>query len=86
MLNNITRLIVLVSSLSFTSYATADSNSDAQLFNTTCARCHTSAANIKTDIAHVPAILRSGSVRQHRFTLSDSEIDIIIQYLSALKK
>lgn len=84
MQKTITRLMVLMSSLSFAPFVIADNSNGAQLFNATCARCHTSTTGIKTKIASMPAILKSGNIRQHRFTLSDSEIEIIIQYLSSI--
>jgi mono/diheme cytochrome c family protein len=61
--------------------AAAQVESGRTLFQTHCARCHDGAAKLKTEPARLAALLRSGAVRQHRFTLTDSQLDALVQYL-----
>jgi mono/diheme cytochrome c family protein len=68
------------------STAYADELQGAKLFQNNCARCHASPAGIKADPANIPAILKSGSIRRHRFSLSDDDINTITAYLSAQNK
>ncbi len=51
------------------------------LFETQCARCHAGPASLKTEVTHVAAKLRGGTVRQHRFTLSETQLNALTEYL-----
>lgn len=65
--------------------AAAQAESGQALFETRCARCHANPAGLKTVPTRVAGVLRDGSVRQHRFTLSDVELKALTDYLAAAR-
>lgn len=58
-------------------------SSDNEFFEQTCARCHHSGPDaFHTSPDKIPDLLRSGSIRQHRFSLSEEELEKITVYFS----
>ena len=56
----------------------------AALYDRTCATCHTSKpSRLKTPPEEVPALLRSGKVRAHRFSLGDADMQALLDYLKS---
>ncbi|WP_324781191.1 cytochrome c [Thiobacillus sedimenti] len=56
------------------------------LFEANCSRCHRNgAADMRTPLAELPAVLASRSVRAHRFRLSEAEVNDIAAYLAAAR-
>jgi len=53
------------------------------LFESRCAPCHAGPASLKTEPDRVAALLRAGTVRQHRFVLSATQLSEIAEYLRA---
>ena len=66
--------------------ACADPDAGRALFEARCIRCHGGgAATLKTTPAQLPAVLTSGTLRAHRFTLSDRDIAALQAYLTQVK-
>lgn len=63
--------------------AVAQADSGKTLFESRCARCHADPASLKTAPDRIAALLRSDQVRQHRFTLSNTQLSAIAEYLRA---
>jgi|GEM_PF-4734797 len=61
--------------------AVAQAETGKTLFESRCARCHDGPASLKTEPDRVAALLRAGTVRQHRFTLSGTQLSAIAEYL-----
>ncbi len=54
----------------------------AAVYDSQCASCHGStASSLKTPPDEVPALLRSGNVRAHRFSLADADMQALMEYL-----
>jgi hydrogenase small subunit len=54
----------------------------AAVYDGNCVYCHeTNPAKLKTPPQDVPALLRSGSIRSHRFTLDDGDMQALVNYL-----
>ena len=53
----------------------------ASLFKQHCSRCHQSVTRFKTPAAQIPATLKSGNIRQHRFSLDTETIQLIAKYI-----
>lgn len=53
-----------------------------ELFKNTCASCHHSPDAVRKSENVISNALTPGIVRKHRFTLTDEEKSILIQYLS----
>jgi hypothetical protein len=55
----------------------------SEFFQQTCARCHHSGPDaFRTSPDKIPDLLRSGSIRQHRFSLSEEELEKLMVYFS----
>ncbi len=63
--------------------AVAQAETGKTLFESNCARCHAAPTGLKTEPDRVAALLRAGTVRQHRFTLSNTQLSAIAEYLRA---
>ena len=58
-------------------------SSDNEFFQKTCACCHFSGADsFRTSPDKIPDLLRSGSIRQHGFSLSEEELEKLKVYFS----
>ncbi|MDP3583830.1 MAG: cytochrome c [Thiobacillus sp.] len=56
------------------------------LFESNCMRCHRDGAtSLKTAPADLPALLADKSVRAHRFTLTEAEVQDIVACLAATR-
>ncbi len=75
------RLAVLLSILP--AIAMAQPDTGKMLFESRCARCHAGPASLKTAPNRVAELLRAGTVRQHRFVLSGTQLSAIAEYLRA---
>lgn len=56
------------------------SNGD-KLFQQHCSRCHSSPERIKTPSNQINPVLKSETIRTHRFTLDEPTIQSIIEYI-----
>jgi len=57
-------------------------NRGAAVYDSNCVYCHdTNPASLKTPPEEVPAFLRAGKVRSHRFTLEDADMQALVDYL-----
>ncbi len=57
-------------------------NRGAAVYDSNCVYCHdTNPASLKTPPEEVPALLRTGKVRSHRFTLEDADMQALVDYL-----
>jgi cytochrome c5 len=52
-----------------------------KLFQQHCNRCHQSPTDIKIPPEQISSVLKTGNIRQHRFTLDDDSIQAIIDYI-----
>ena len=69
--------------------ATAASSTQrgATVYDTHCMSCHgADPARLNTPPEEVPALLRSGKVRAHRFALDDAAMQALLDYLRAPSK
>jgi hydrogenase small subunit len=65
----------------------ASAQRGAAVYDKQCASCHGSTpAKLKTPVDEVPALLRSGTVRSHRFDLADADKQALLEYLKASQK
>lgn len=64
---------------------TASASEGASDFQQNCTRCHRSAAQFKTPPEQIDSLLKSGSIRQHRFNLDEKTIQDIIAYIKQQK-
>ena len=54
----------------------------AAVYDRNCAYCHEAdPASLKTPADEVPALLRAGEIRAHRFTLEDADMQALVDYL-----
>ena len=54
----------------------------AAVYDSHCVYCHDAdPASLKTPPVDVPALLRSGNIRSHRFTLEDADMQALVDYL-----
>ncbi len=54
----------------------------AAVYDSKCATCHgSSPTSLKTRPDEVPALLRSGKIRSHRFSLEDADMQTLLDYL-----
>lgn len=57
------------------------------LFENYCERCHSRGPlSLTTPTEHFSAVMSSSGIRQHRFTLSAQDIDLLLQYLTAVRE
>lgn len=64
--------------------ATVQADTGRALFEARCVRCHDGGpAGFKTAPERVETLLRAGAVRQHRFTLSETQLNALTEYLRA---
>ncbi len=75
------RIALLLGMLPAVALAQADTGK--MLFESRCAQCHAGPASLKTEPDRVAALLRAGTVRQHRFVLSGAQLSAIAEYLRA---
>ncbi|MBU4499963.1 MAG: hydrogenase small subunit [Gammaproteobacteria bacterium] len=58
----------------------------AAVYDNSCVRCHgASPASLNTPPDKVPALLRSGDIHSHRFTLEDADMQALLDYLKATR-
>ncbi len=75
---------VLASQVALT--ACADPIAGRNLFDQQCSVCHRSGAGaLRTPAAEIPALLQSGSIRTHRFQLSDGQLKDLEAYLAEVQ-
>ena len=55
------------------------------IFDRLCANCHQTPTSIKTSTAELKTRLSSGSIRQHRFQLSDDELVQVTEYIKSVR-
>lgn len=66
--------------------AAADAIQGRIVYQSTCARCHRpDQGRLQTPPTQVPEVLRSGRISPHRFVLSDTELDNLVEYLESLE-
>ena len=66
--------------------ACADPSAGRALFEQQCQQCHRAGASaLRTPVADIPAKLKSGSIRPHRFQLSDNQLRDLEAYLTEIK-
>jgi hydrogenase small subunit len=54
----------------------------AAVYDSNCVYCHdANPASLKTPAKDVPALLRSGKIRSHRFSLEDADMQALVDYL-----
>lgn len=53
----------------------------AEVFDSHCASCHANPASLKTPPTDVSALLRSNTVRSHRFSLDEPDMQALLEYL-----
>jgi hypothetical protein len=59
----------------------------ATLFDDSCVYCHLpSRKPFRTASAEIPALLRSGNIRAHRFSFTDAQLADLAEYLKTLEK
>lgn len=64
----------------------ADAIQGKILYQSTCVRCHrTDQGRLQTPPSQVPEVLRSGRISPHRFTLSETDLDNLVEYLESLE-
>jgi len=56
------------------------------LFEQNCQRCHGATPAFKTRADELAGFLRAGTVRPHRFTLSNVELEQIAAYAASLQE
>jgi len=56
------------------------------LFEQNCQRCHGATPTFKTRADELAGFLRAGTVRPHRFTLSDAELEQLAAYVASLQE
>jgi len=62
--------------------AGAQAETGKALFESRCARCHAGGpASFRTEPEHMAPVLRPGAVHQHRFALTDSQRQALVDYL-----
>ncbi len=62
--------------------AAASPERGAAVYDSNCVYCHDAdQASLKTPPDDVPALLRSGKIRSHRFTLEDADMQALVDYL-----
>jgi cytochrome c1 len=83
---NIIVLVAFINALFASSSTLAQSSDGELLFSNNCMQCHRNAAVLRTDTDAIAAKLKKGNIRPHRFSLTDSEIDKIVQYLKINKQ
>jgi mono/diheme cytochrome c family protein len=61
----------------------ADAAAGRQVYEATCARCHgPTPIQFSTEPDALGEFLQSGSVRSHRFSLSETEIEALVRYVT----
>jgi mono/diheme cytochrome c family protein len=76
---------LLMLALPATSFA-ADVGKGQTAFQSTCVRCHTAGpTGLKTPPGDLAAVLKSGTIRKHRFMLSDTDIEDLTAYVESTK-
>lgn len=61
---------------------TSPAQRGAAVYDSNCVYCHdTNPASLKTPPNDVPALLRFGKIRSHRFTLEDADMQALVDYL-----
>ena len=63
----------------------AHSAEGERLFQQYCSRCHQAAARIKSPPEQILTTLKTGGIRQHRFTLDEDNLQAIIDYIRQQK-
>jgi mono/diheme cytochrome c family protein len=59
----------------------------ASLFYENCAKCHRDGAqSIQAPVNSLESILTSGTIRQHRFRLTNEELKALITYIEKEKR
>jgi len=60
----------------------SSANRGEVIYDSNCVYCHDAdPASLKTPPDDVPALLRSGKIRSHRFTLEDADMQALVDYL-----
>lgn len=66
--------------------ACADPSAGRTLFDEQCSVCHRAGASaLHTSAAEIPDLLQSGSIRPHRFQLSDGQLRDLEAYLAEVQ-
>ena len=73
------QLLLTTSLAAFSLNAVASTGEE--LFISKCACCHFDEASLRIGASKIKKIVTGDSVKQHRFSLSDEEVDLIISYL-----
>lgn len=72
----------LPSTLAATAAGDSPAQRGAAVYDSNCVYCHdANPASLKSPAHDVPALLRSGKIRSHRFTLEDADMQALMDYL-----
>jgi hypothetical protein len=86
-INNNKNILFLLGCMMSISSSLAYAQDGASLFYENCARCHRDGPrSVLAPANKLEDILKSGSIRQHRFNLTNEEISIITDYINNKKK
>lgn len=79
-------LLILLLAFPFAALA-ADTVQGRILYQSTCARCHRAdQGQLQTPPARIPEVLRTSRINPHRFTLTDTELDNLVEYLESVER
>lgn len=64
----------------------ADTTAGRLLFERQCSDCHRAGPGaLRTPVAQIPALLKAGTVRRHRFSLTEDQLQELAAYLTGIK-
>jgi mono/diheme cytochrome c family protein len=64
----------------------ADASKGQAVFQSNCVRCHSGGpVALKTQPGDLAAVLKSGTIRKHRFMLGDADIEDLTAYVESLR-
>lgn len=87
MINTPIRAILLLLLASPFAALAADAIQGKILYQSTCVRCHRAdQGRLQTPPDQMAEVLRSGRINPHRFTLSETELDNLVEYLESLER
>ncbi|TCV80098.1 hypothetical protein EDC63_13011 [Sulfurirhabdus autotrophica] len=67
--------------------AHAESSSGQQIFKERCTQCHASGPiQFTSDNDAIQNTLKTGNIKQHRFTLTDGNIASLLEYIASIRK
>lgn len=65
----------------------ADAVQGRILYQSSCVRCHRAdQGQLQTPPSQIAEVLRTSRIGPHRFTLTDTELDNLVEYLESLER